>query len=147
MLHDPRRDLPEWRSILLCAREIIEECGWCQYALQAEDGSVCLEGAVVIASGVKVFRSRKGHYEYAADDPCLRAASRPIAILELQVVGKRLSRWNDERGRTKEEVLRLLRDTADGISYAHESRWRPENMAALRSLFEARLRDLKRVNA
>jgi hypothetical protein len=120
MLHDPRHDLPEWKRILLRAHEIIEERGWCQHVLQAEDGRVCLEGAVRIASGVKLFRSRTGRITHASDDAHLPAALNAIRMLQRQLLSaKGPWEWNDQPGRTKDEVLKLIRDTVADVEPIH----------------------------
>jgi hypothetical protein len=110
MLHNPRHDLPEWKRVLLRAHEIIEESGWCQLTLQAEDGRVCLEGAVLLASGVRLRRNPSGHITPHSGDAPMFSALNAIRMLK-QRLHSEAWEWNDEPGRTKHEVLKLIRDT------------------------------------
>jgi hypothetical protein len=108
MLHDPRHDLPEWQRILLRAHEIIEERGWCQKALQTPDGRVCLEAAISIAACGKAFLESR----WEMSEATLRA----FAEMKRRVVfapgqEHRLCVWNDRPERTKDDVLKLIRDT------------------------------------
>jgi hypothetical protein len=116
MLHNPRHDLPEWKRVLLRAHEIIEESGWCQLTLQAEDGRVCLEGAVILASGVRLRRSPAGHITADSDDVHMSSALNAFRMLK-QRLRTEAWEWNDEPGRTKHEVLKLIRDTVAEVEY------------------------------
>ena len=111
MLHDPRHDLPEWKRILLRAHEIIEDRGWCQLTLQADDGRVCLQGAVMLASGVELLRGPTGLITPASREACMASAMNAIRMLEQRLTSGEVWEWNDEPGRTADEVLRLIRDT------------------------------------
>jgi hypothetical protein len=108
MLHDPRHDLPEWKRILLRAHEIIEERGWCQAKLVSSEGHVCLEAAISLAAC--------GTPYHEADWEMSEAAAQAFAEMKRRVFfnrgeDHRLWSWNDRPGRTKDEVLKLIRDT------------------------------------
>jgi hypothetical protein len=112
MLHDPRHDLPEWKRILLRAHEIIEERGWCQLALLEDDGSVCLEGAVMLASGVALLENPACHITPRGGEAEMASAMNAIRMLRQRLTSAGdVADWNDEHGRTKDEVLKLIRDT------------------------------------
>jgi hypothetical protein len=115
MLHDPRHDLPEWKRILLRAHEIIEERGWCQQALQTADGRVCLEAAISIAAG--------GAAVLEDDCDTSEGAARAFDEMKRRVrfapgENHRLWVWNDRPGRTKDEVLKLIRMTVGEVKLA-----------------------------
>lgn len=89
---------------LIAARAKIAQ-GWCQKALGRDKyghavtsldpraESWCVIGALVAAAGRNV-------------DPVPAAAR-----LELGLTGRAVSRWNDTKGRTQEQVLKLFDDT------------------------------------
>jgi len=107
MLRDPRHDLPEWKRILLCAHEVIEERGWCQKALQTADGRVCLEAAISIAACGRAFLEAR----WAMSEAAVRAFTEMKRRVRFAPgEDHRLYLWNDRSGRTKGEVLQLIRD-------------------------------------
>ena len=82
--------LEPWRQLLHRTADYIEHHGWCQRRTVNDKGEVCIIGALNCVITDK-------HTYYTAE-----------AYLR-QKVGSRVVRWNDQPGRTKEEVLALLR--------------------------------------
>jgi hypothetical protein len=81
------------------AEELINR-GWTQGVAEAEDGSVCLRGAAAYACGkspVWAFTLPE-HYE----DALVRAIGCRLPLIGI---------WNDEPGRTYDEVLRVAKLT------------------------------------
>lgn len=77
----------------LAAADLLERGGWCQGRGRGPGGSKCLVMALVYAT--------------------IKDADYPKAIEALESrLGKRPADWNDEPGRTKEEVIALLREAA-----------------------------------
>jgi len=74
------------------ARELLEEKGWCQGTLRDEQGRLCVTGAIIVSSG--------GYP---------RLAYKMTDILSKKL-GEDLTHWNDTFGRTKEEVIALLKE-------------------------------------
>jgi hypothetical protein len=106
----------EPREILLRAVEEIQNRGWCQGRLKAVMryitdppdmplGAVCLTGAV-----------RQASFDAVYADPRLPNFS-PYNTALLMVCGvigtKQIVSWNDQPGRTKEEVIAALRTAAE----------------------------------
>lgn len=85
--------------ILTDAADLLERCGWTQGAY-VSNGGYCLMGAFHEANSGAISEQ----YEEA------------WAFLE-EAVGNPIH-WNDEDGRTKEEVLNLLRTTATAAEVA-----------------------------
>lgn len=90
-----------WRQHLLKAADYIEKYGWCQGKMQKTTGEVCALGALIIVNNHKTavdsFTSAQHEFERR----------------------KRLKRsgitvWNDEPGRTKEQVIKSMRRIAAG---------------------------------
>lgn len=77
------------------AAQYIRDHGWFQGNYYGPDGCVCVLGAIRAATG--------------QDDSC---ALVKLAAIRAGVSRYDLDTWNDEKGRTKEEVLNLL----DGIA-------------------------------
>lgn len=117
------------------AADLIEAHGWVQFKEHTYDGRMCLRGAVALAAGVKQWRQivlaeESESWECAvtedvSSDPGgvetftkatrallehnpalgnLRPEEHPVGFLE---------DWNDAPGRTKEEVVQMLRATAE----------------------------------
>lgn len=97
--------LDEASKLLLKAASIIEERGWCQHNLQSSDGRLCLEGAISFAY--------YGHAMGAFCDPATRVAFDRMAAATSKD-REAPHHWNDDKGRTKEEVVAKLRAVALG---------------------------------
>lgn len=97
-------ELDDASRLLLRAADIIESHGWCQNSYTSAGGKLCLLGAVKVARGLTP--------EDAEDTEALveRACERVYVSLGL----RRVHIWNDEPGRTKEEVIAKLRSVALG---------------------------------
>jgi hypothetical protein len=95
MFYDPNckpEKVGPYGEVLLRAVDLIEERGWCQHKLRSSEGSICTEQAIREASP-GVWRLPLMHF---------------AAFLgEAEV-----HHWNDDRGRTKEEVVSALRQAA-----------------------------------
>lgn len=80
------------RKLREAAAQILEKRGWCQGEYQDSFGRCCLQGALLKARKDRgLFRTPIPFYE-------------PKAVL-----------WNDTPGRTKEEVIALLRSDATEV--------------------------------
>lgn len=91
----PTKTLPQ---IYNEAADAIRKHGHSRGQLRAADGSMCVWGAIsLIAEG----------------DP-LRGSAKTMAMLQplSKIVGKSVVSWNNEEGRTKRQVLGLLRKAA-----------------------------------
>lgn len=83
------------KQVLIDAADLIEQHGWVQQTFGRSDLGYCLFGAVFTAAQL-------GDYDEPWDLLGDRTNGDPIG-------------WNDELRRTKEEVLGLLRETAEAI--------------------------------
>lgn len=114
------------------AADLIEAHGWVQFKERTYDGRMCLRGAVALAAGVKqwqqiVEEEESESWEYAVtedvfSDPggveTFTKATRALlehnpALGNLRPGVGFLEDWNDAPGRTKEEVVQMLRATAE----------------------------------
>jgi hypothetical protein len=87
------------RKLALDAAERLERYGWVQSATHSPKGS-CIVGAISACAA------------YGDVDREIRA--RLQDSLSLHVGESQLWKWNDKRGRTKEEVVGLLRAYGNG---------------------------------
>lgn len=84
------------RIVLEKARERIAR-GWCQRLRFGDNGSVCIVGALQVATGLEGIGSNVGAY---------RATVPWQALLGFSNVGDDVADcWNDAKGRTQAEVL------------------------------------------
>lgn len=106
--HFTTRNTPVARTLNKAA-DLIEEHGWTQGAGGWGDGSnLCLEGAIYAAMGGSIWTE-----EYVDGERQLPKCRAYKAVVEfLEWTQGPLYRWNDETGRTKEEVVAVLRATA-----------------------------------
>lgn len=81
---------------LLRAADLLETKGWIQEQVKSEKG-FCAMGAI---------------YETCELDEVNNDCSCFLCVGVLRKVHEQLSDWNDEPGRTKEEVIALLREEA-----------------------------------
>ncbi len=95
--------LEPWRQMLLNAAKDLEQNGWCQRVLHNRKDEKCILGALGLAW---VYMSRddgmplgQSHYRWAE---CSLTAA----------MGEPVPLWNDQPGRTKDEVLEMLRTVA-----------------------------------
>lgn len=103
--------IDELGKILLDAADVIEQQGWCQGRIKAHDGRVCALGAVA-----STLTDGKPHR--VNDVRFARAGVR----LSRTIYGKipeddfdaafLVARWNDDRLRTKEQVVAMMRRAA-----------------------------------
>jgi hypothetical protein len=87
-------------KVLIKARDYLVEHGWCQGAMENRSGQVCIFGAVYIV----------GEFNSSVDP----TFSRVMFALK-NITKDSAQRWNDEPGRTQEEVVSLF-DQAIAIS-------------------------------
>lgn len=104
MLYDSKRweapqqiELEPWQQILLDAANILESDGWCQRRVHSVDGRHCAVGAM--------FRAVK-HDQLGWDH------RNAIFHLRVSLSVDNIAKWNDRRGRTKEEVIAAFRNAA-----------------------------------
>lgn len=104
----------DYAGALDCAADRVAR-GWCQGVYGDRDGNVCLVGAVGIACGRKISASEGSYFEdnhratsTSAED--LARERMKTALSYLPMPGP--DRWNDEPGRTQEEVVEALRTAA-----------------------------------
>lgn len=106
MLHNPRNDYTLEGKLLLDAADYMDQHGHCKYMTWDPEGRVCLAGALIkvgAGSGMKILT-------HDTED-------RLIDILELirpNVGGQHPIDWNNAEERTGEEVINMLRLTAEG---------------------------------
>lgn len=98
-------------DVLERAALILEEWNWCQGQLRDGD-SFCMLGAIAFASGMNPY-----------DVPDSWDMQEPPTVYEeavgvLSSVCPHKARWNDQEGRTKEEVIAMLREAAERGSNA-----------------------------
>lgn len=83
------------------AADMIEERGWAQREGWAnEGGPLCLEGGIEAATSITTRRDFIACPAYRAVADYLNYGEKPLYW------------WNDQRGRTKEEVIEALRGAA-----------------------------------
>lgn len=104
---------PTPRSLLLRAADILDERGWTQGDFVAADGCVCALGAVHLASNE--IAGIPCRATFATGDLYEQALDRIYAIVGGLGSGG-IAVWNDEDGRTKDEVQDMLRRAAGGES-------------------------------
>lgn len=91
------------QAVLLGAADVLERDGWCQGEGIDDDGRRCIVSALGAASGTGF----EGGRLWTESNLAVR---RQLNNDEL------LSTWNDEPGRTIDEVTALLRATAEAVA-------------------------------
>lgn len=103
------------KADLLAAARLLEERGWCQGFEITSSGRMCMLGAMKAAAGFGVVQ--KLDTTLVFEKPTDGRWTRFFAMF--RVVEKRLptpvSYYNDNRDRTKEEVVAKLREIADAV--------------------------------
>ena len=84
------------------AADLLREAGWGQHAYRPKGGGLCVLGALNVTLGF-TYDDGDALYEFPWLD-------------ELRDRQLELSRWNDDEGRTKEEVLEALGRLAVGCT-------------------------------
>jgi len=98
-------------EIVMKSIQTLQERGWCQGGLDNDRGQVCLMGAVV-----KTVQNTKAYHDIW-DDFWMDFNNWVIAKCGVNPVF-----WNDKPGRTKEEVIALLREYAAEIGEPEKRR-------------------------
>lgn len=97
------------------AVEVLEQRGWCQGKLEATDGRVCAVGALRAAAwGDPYSRTFPGE-EKVDVEPVERALDAVNAVLSGPRARSMIVSFNDEPGRTAEEVIDLFRRVAKDL--------------------------------
>lgn len=109
MLYDPKwevapdvkKDEP-WRQVLRKAAKIIEKRGWIQKKLVDDEGRVCAVGALTCV----------------AKEDFISRGTATTKLIEHLNAGKGMNLigipyWNDQPGRTKQEVIATLLEVAN----------------------------------
>lgn len=108
MLHNPRNDYTLEGRLLLDAADYMDQHGHCKYMTWDPEGRVCLAGALIkVGSGPG----------WVPGTPHWTPEDRLSDILELirpNVGGQHPIDWNNAEERTGEEVINMLRLTAEG---------------------------------
>ena len=86
--------LEPWRQRLLAAAQYIRHYGWCQEQTIAENGAVCLVGAVHFCGDEKEYPNTE------------------LEKLGIALGTPWIADWNDDPSRTKEEVIAVLEKVA-----------------------------------
>jgi len=94
------------------------KAGWCQRALQNDDGEVCLMGALFIATGSTFSPSGCA---YNVTELGVRMAS-AISNFTCRTVGMMPVAWNNTDGRTQAEVVELLEEFGKSPEYQEAMR-------------------------
>lgn len=104
MLYDPSKDLNEADRLILKAADYMDEHGHVQGTLWDDDGRVCAQGAVL----------RVGKMEgYPQNNIFVcKALSKLNKQVRLKYGRAGIVTWNNEPGRTKEEVVDFFRQIA-----------------------------------
>ena len=89
-------------EVLRKAADYIDEHGWAQGHWDCETGCVCADGAIIQVAGEEHSSQATTAFDVASDVAKMRSSGTCYSIIS----------WNDQPGRTKEEVTRLLRDAA-----------------------------------
>lgn len=99
------------KEVLLGAAQVLETRGWCQKQYVDKRGCCCMSGAMQFAMG----------FDPRTDDMWRSDMSRiwleAIAAVESQMGAMdTVIRWNDQQGRTVEEVLSVLEKAAEAAA-------------------------------
>lgn len=100
-------------EVLTRAADVIDERGWCQGEAWAPGGQVCAHGAIWEALGIDRIDYDQGE---------LTTGARPVfgaacdAIRRHIGPGRSVTGWNDEPGRTKDDVTAALRAAAKVVT-------------------------------
>jgi hypothetical protein len=98
-----KEPLSQTAKDLLAIADKIDELGWCQNKCVASDGKVCILGAA-LSLGFNTYRPQDRNYTHPA-------------ILAIQeYVDIAFWNWNDEPGRTQQEVTTMLRELAFNLN-------------------------------
>jgi hypothetical protein len=97
------------RELLLRARQLLIERGWCQGALfETEQGPYCAMGAIRYAAkeaGIPEFRNVGSRTNATIIETKGTPIASAVATLRDEVEADGIAGWNDENFRTKDEVL------------------------------------------
>lgn len=123
MLFDPKWAPIEvttepWRDLLLKAADIIEEKGWIKGSYH-HSGGACAVGAIALAANldwVYLAEERSAGFQ----GPATEAVTHLLAQVNKRpgLFNRKydnVQRWNDDTGRTKEEVVAAMRKAANAV--------------------------------
>ncbi len=120
-------------QVLDAAADLLEENHWCQGVLAMREDSATgeLVGSWPGVEGLTHFCAMGALMQASIPGPGLgysSAMKKAIVALRLRIPGKEIPNWNNAEGRTKEEVVYKMRETARGLRRTPE--W--ERQAATR---------------
>src|SRR4051812_11113109 len=94
------------REILHRAADLLEEFGWCQKQLGSKElGQMCVFGALAEAAD-----------EFRVPTDILRQAIGQVTPSDEDGRWGHLTTWNDQPGRTRDEVVARLREVAENAA-------------------------------
>lgn len=103
MLHDPQREVIfKATHALLDAARYVESRGWCQHAMQSRDGRVCIFGALRAVCT----------YDDQVQAEIVRRLRKAVGFKRRDQHDGAIAKWNDTKGRTKEQVIGALKRAA-----------------------------------
>lgn len=118
MLYDKRWDakvetkqIEEWREVLLRAADIVRARGLAKWTQMAQDGSVCIQGAISLAATGAIYGNGP---LYCRASTAVKShlvtigASMPVR----DVHGYGNANWNNKPERTADEVIAVLETAA-----------------------------------
>jgi len=97
-------------DILRQAAAVLESKGWCQGMMHGIGGTCCMLGAITTAAWAE---PHDGHAVRRIAER-ERACTMVVQLLR----GRAISEWNDEPGRTKEQVVAKLLEAASLVEEA-----------------------------
>lgn len=104
------KELDAVSNLLLKAAALIEKHGWCQNRLEDQQGRMCLRGAIGMAAAGNAHFFHGGEWVGVAKEADQRVHNAISGGKAWECPGM----WNNERGRTQEEVVAKLRAVALG---------------------------------
>lgn len=104
------------------AARLIDTYGWRQGRNGDRDTGFCVAGALVVAVGLP---EGGGYLDYPVEVArwtylCTMASDKLAKTVDASPIrAKDVTTWNDQPGRTKEEVIAFLRELAEESNHAH----------------------------
>jgi hypothetical protein len=97
-------------EILNKAADVIDERGWTQGEYENCAGGVCARGAIFVAVGLNPLAAAFGSDSAACSD------AEYTSVRFRNWLGVMISGWNDDSGRTPEQVTSALRECAAALA-------------------------------
>lgn len=96
------KELEPWQRTIYKMIDVLNERGWCQHLLENSEGQVCIYGALNTVIG--------GSPAYCGEGQKWRKVSHAIH----NHVGTDAAFWNNMKGRTKGQIINMLKEVAKG---------------------------------